>query len=128
MRIFSKLFGKQQPPPKNPEHAVIIHFNYGSTDLQPLHQLEDQLIDAIAQAAVGEYDGHEIAVDGRDGNLYMYGPDGDQLYQTIQPTLTATPFMPGATVIIRYGPPQSDVQEKRFTLSSQTGSTTASNP
>jgi hypothetical protein len=43
-----------------PEHAVIVHFQYGSTDLGALLQLEDQLETAIADADAGEYDGNEI--------------------------------------------------------------------
>lgn len=56
------------------EQAVIIHFAYGSKDLQRLFALETRLEAAIAKAGVGQYDGNEVAVDGNDGYLYMYGP------------------------------------------------------
>lgn len=59
----------------------------------------------------GEYDGHEIAVDGSDGSIYMYGPDADLLFETIRPILETTHFMRGATVVKRYGPPGSASQE-----------------
>ena len=39
---------------KAPEHAVIVHFNYGSTDLGPLFALEDKLEQAIAAEGSGE--------------------------------------------------------------------------
>jgi len=58
------------------DHAVIVHFQYGSTDLSRLFVLEDELERAIAAAGAGEFDGNEVAADGSDGYLYMYGPDG----------------------------------------------------
>ena len=33
------------------EHAVIVQFKYGSTDLSPLFELEDRLETAIAAAS-----------------------------------------------------------------------------
>ena len=62
---------------KPSEQAVIVQFRYGSTDLSRLHALEDRLESVIKASGVGEYDGHEIAVDGSDGVLYMYGPDAE---------------------------------------------------
>jgi hypothetical protein len=93
------------------EHAIIIHFTYGSTDLSRLFTLEDQLEHAITQAGTGELDGHEIAVDGSDGYLYMYGPDADRLFETIKPILKSTSFMLGAEVTKRYGPPNAESKE-----------------
>lgn len=93
-------------PIKPAEHAVIAYFQYGSRDLSHLHEMEDRLQSAIANAGTGEYDGHEIAVDGSDGVLYMYGPDANALFGTIHPILEATPFMRGAKVMKRYGPPE----------------------
>lgn len=49
------------------EHAVIINFQYGSTDFDPLFSLEDEIEKAIESNGVGEFDGDEIAVDGSDG-------------------------------------------------------------
>ena len=68
------------------EHAVIVHFNYGLTDLRPLLEAEKRLTDAIALAGVGEFDGDEIAVNLSDGSLYMYGPDADRLYTAMRPS------------------------------------------
>lgn len=62
------------PAPSSAEHGVIVHFYYGSRDLTGLYALEDRLERAISAAGVGEFDGNEIAVDGSDGYLYMYGP------------------------------------------------------
>ena len=93
------------------EHAVIVQFKYGSTALSPLFELEARLETAIAAAKAGEYDGNEIAVDGSDGSLYMYGPDADRLADAIRPLLEAAPFMKGAKVTKRYGPPGEGVRE-----------------
>jgi hypothetical protein len=100
------------PAQKAPEHAVIVHFTYGSTDLKRLFELEHRLEAAISAAGVGEYDGNEVAVDGSDGYLYMYGPDADKLFDVIRPILETTSFMRGAEVRKRYGPPQDGVREQ----------------
>jgi hypothetical protein len=99
------------PAQKAPEHAVIVHFTYGSTNLERLFELERRLKDAISATGVGEYDGNEVAVDGSDGYLYMYGPDADKLFKVIRPILEKTSFMRGAEVRKRYGPPQDGVRE-----------------
>jgi len=57
--------------PDPAEQAVIVHFNYGSTDLKPLFALEDKLESAIKQAGAGEFDGDEVAPDRHDGYIYM---------------------------------------------------------
>ena len=93
------------------EHAVIIAFHYGSTNLDRLFELEDQLEKAISEAKVGEYDGNEIAVDGSDGSLYMYGPDADRLFAVVEPIIRANSFMKGARVKRRYGAAQSGARE-----------------
>ncbi len=94
-----------------PEHAVIVHFNYGSTELHPLFELEDQLERAISAADAGEFDGNEVATDGSDGYLYMYGPDADKLFAAVEPVLKSSSFMAGATVTKRYGPPEDGIRE-----------------
>ena len=58
MGLLDKLFGKREKekgPAGLPEHAVIVHFQYGSTDLSRLFALEEQLQEAIGAAAVGEF-------------------------------------------------------------------------
>jgi hypothetical protein len=98
------------------EHAVIVHFEYGSTDLSRLFALEEQLEQAIAVAKAGEFDGNEVAADGSDGYLYMYGPDADRLFAAVRPALEGAGFMRGARVVLRYGPPQDGVRKVEFEL------------
>ena len=117
MGILKKIFGKDKhEPPMVPEHAVIVHFNYGKTDLQPIFDLGDELEAAINNAGVGEFDGNEIARDGSDGSLYMYGPDADRLFESVRPVLESSEFMQGAIVTIRYGPPQDGVEEREVKI------------
>lgn len=99
-----------------PEHAVIVHFNYGSTDLQALFALEDKLEQAIAFAGAGEFDGNEVATDGSDASLYMYGPNADKLFEAVRPVLESSSFMRGAVVRKRYGPPEDGVRESIITI------------
>jgi len=115
--FFERLFGKwRQPPASAPEHAVIVYFQYGSTDLSELFALEDELERVIAAAQAGELDGNEVALDGSDARLYMYGRDADALFAAIRPTLEASPFMKGATVKLRYGPPEAGVRKSEVVL------------
>lgn len=113
MRLIDRILGKKTPeqPSRAPEHAVLVQFAYGSTDLSRLFALEEQLQAAIAAAGVGEFDGNEVATDGSEGILYMYGPDADALFAVVRPALEATDFMRGARVRLRYGPPKDGVRE-----------------
>ena len=95
---------------------MIVHFRYGTTNLQPIFDLEDKLEAAITEAGVGEFDGSDIAQDGSDGSLYMYGPDADRLYDTVHTVLETADFMQGAILKIRYGPAEDGVEEKELKI------------
>ncbi|MBN8734160.1 MAG: hypothetical protein J0L64_26725, partial [Acidobacteria bacterium] len=58
----------------------------------------------------------EVAVGGGDATLYMYGPNGDRLFETVKPVLEATDFMRGARVTIRYGTPKEGTPEKVLSI------------
>jgi hypothetical protein len=121
LSIFTTRFGKHSASPINPVvvHAVVVKFAYGgSTDLTQLFDLEKKLTEAINAAKAGEFDGNEVATDGSDGTLYMYGPDADRLLATVQPVLEACSFMRGARVTLRYGPPAPDVRKRQIVLGS----------
>src|SRR6266700_2083882 len=98
------------------EHAVIVHFSYSSTDLSRLFALEGQLQEAISRADVGEYDGNEIAKDGSEAILFMYGPDADRMFDVVEPILKAAAFMKGARVRRRYGAAKGDAREMISTI------------
>jgi hypothetical protein len=111
-------------------HAVIIQFfgfaeKFWTDDedeeegksLDPLYALEDELIAALDGKNVGELDGHEIAIDGSDGTLFLYGPDADALFAAIQPVLKSSPVTQGGNATLRYGPHgQTNVLEKYIEL------------
>ena len=97
-------------------------FPYGSTDLTRLFALEDRLEHAIVLAKAGDLGGEEVAADGNDGFLYMYGPDADHLFETILPVLKSADFMNGATVKRRYGPADRNPRESTVTVISGCGS------
>lgn len=98
------------------EQAVIVHFNYGSTDLKPLRSLEEALEKAIEAAGVGDFDGDEIAADGSDGYLYMYGANADDVFKVVLPILEQSPFMKGAQVTKVYGQLGTDVPREVITI------------
>jgi len=116
MGIFSRLFGSESRDPPNADHAVIVHFDYGSTDLAALFQLEEQLERSISNAGVGEFDGNEVAVDGSDGFLYMYGPNADRLFVVVRPILERSSAIRNAVATVRYGPPSHDVRSVNIPL------------
>ncbi|HVA93427.1 MAG TPA: hypothetical protein VNI36_00850 [Candidatus Dormibacteraeota bacterium] len=103
MGLLSKLLGATNKK-VTPDHEVEVHFAYGSTNYQHLFALEDLIRTAIVDAAVGQYDGHIIAVDGSDAKYCMYGPDAEALFRVIQPLLEQSSFMRGAKVTLWYGP------------------------
>jgi hypothetical protein len=117
MGLLNRFFGRQKydAAPLS-EHAVIVHFHYGSTDLSRLFALEQEIEEAIAAAGVGEFDGNEVAADGSDGSLYMYGPDADALFAAVRGRLEAADFLRGARVKLRYGSPQGGVKEVEIAL------------
>ena len=105
MGILSKIFGPKSTAPKRPpDHEVMVHFLYGSTNFQHMFALEDQLRRWISDARVGAYEGHDVREDGSEGDFYMYGPDAEALYRVISPLLVESALMHGATVTLWFGP------------------------
>jgi hypothetical protein len=86
-----------------PEQAVIVHFDYGNADWKPFFKFEKTLEEAINKSGAGGYDGNELAVDGSDGRLYMYGPDADKLLAVAKPILLSSDLLKNVTVTLRYG-------------------------
>lgn len=114
MNIFKN---KKTSAPQS-EHAVIVRFEYGKTDLQPLFALEDELLQAVSSTKVGEYDGHEIATDGSNGVIYMYGPDGNKLLEVVKPLISSAMWLTNGSIVVRYGVANSGAKEKLINLHS----------
>jgi hypothetical protein len=105
MGLFSRLFGSRNGDKSDlPAQEVEVYFAYGSTNFQYVYSLGDEIQTAIAEAKVGEYDGHSLPADGSEGRYFVYGPDAEAIFKVIAPVLEASPLMRGATVTLHYGP------------------------
>lgn len=114
MALFHKSENKQTAA--TPQQAVIVKYNFRSTNMDRIFELEDQLAKVVEALPGCEFDGNEIAVDGRDNLFYMYGPDADKLYAAIEPVLLSSSVLSGAQVRLRYGTPGIDTPVKTITL------------
>lgn len=89
------------------EQAVIVHLPleedpFGSArEREAVATLADALEGAIDEQGVGEFDGEEFG--GGRCVIYMYGPDADRLFATVEPILKAAPATRGGFAIRRYG-------------------------
>lgn len=101
-QILTKLNITSEEEPVVNEQAVLIYFNYNLESLDPFYNLVDQLRICIEENSLGEYDGHEMAMDQSDGSFYMYSTDALNLFNNIQPILRETNFLKNAEVVIRY--------------------------
>lgn len=86
-----------------PEHAVLVYVKRLPDEDTALDDIEDPLIEAIERAGVGEFDGNGIGPDGAE--LYMYGPDGEALWEIVEPVLRTAGLGPGSYAVIRFGEP-----------------------
>lgn len=101
------------------QHAVIVDFvDFGkrfftmdSNDLTALFDFEDDLEAAVEATGAGVLDGHEIAVDGSHGQVYLYGPDAEALFRSVQWVLEQSPVAKGGKVTLRFG--DADKQDVR---------------
>ena len=61
----------------------------------------DEVASHIAEAGGGEFDGDEFG----EGicTFYLYGPDADDLYASVENFVKATDLCKGATIYKRYG-------------------------
>jgi hypothetical protein len=90
------------------EHAVIVRLplddaGFGSAERrEALNVLEDELINAIALADAGEFDGNEFGQG--ECAFFMYGPDADVLYMVVEVVLQEFAVARGGYAIKRYGP------------------------
>jgi hypothetical protein len=65
------------------------------------HRFSDQLAAAIEAHSVGKFDGDEFG--NGEGVLFMCGPNADELFDAVYPTLKTWEPLKGGHVIKRYG-------------------------
>jgi hypothetical protein len=101
------------------EQTVMVHFDYGNTDWAPFFAFEKTLSAAIDSSGEGDYDGNELAVDGSDGTLYIYGLSADKVFAVAQPLLKSCALLKHVTVTLVYGKlGDNNVPRKSFALGS----------
>ena len=83
--------------------SLTIRFKYPKADLEPLYELEEKLAEALDEAGAGDYDGHEMDMSGREGEMIMTGPDARALWEAVQPVLEQVRFMRGADAELKFG-------------------------
>ena len=99
------------------QHSLIVRFKYRGDDFEPLYELEQALGEAIDEADAGDYDGHEMAIDGKTGEMTLTGPDAHALWETVAPVLAEVRFMRGAEAELRLGAGE-DADTDVFTVGS----------
>lgn len=77
--------------------------SFGAAPLDALHALERQLEQAVISTRAGEIDGHDIAPNGRDANIWTYGPDARRLLNSMRRPLCGYPLTAGGSVLLRFG-------------------------
>jgi hypothetical protein len=103
------------------EQAVLVYLDGSSLPGSVYEQfdlatLEDELIQAIKDRVLGEYDGNEFGPAGV--TLYMYGPDAKALFGGIEKLLRSNPLCQNARVILRSGKPGAPTTEITLPLHS----------
>jgi hypothetical protein len=84
--------------------------------LDDLHALEKKLTRAIQSAHAGVFDEDEIAVDGSQGTVYMYGPNADALFAVVKPLVRSSTSLVKPVATILYGPAVPGVRERVVNL------------
>jgi hypothetical protein len=111
MKLLDKIFGRkvdkecgQSIYNKSEEQSVIVFFfHYEYEELDELFALDERLARVLSENSLGRYDGHEIAMEGTDGSIYMYGPSAEKIFIAVKPILQETDFMRGAIASLSFG-------------------------
>ncbi|MCB9844685.1 MAG: hypothetical protein H6811_01680 [Phycisphaeraceae bacterium] len=112
--MFKRLFGKRasaSPAAESAaEHAVLLHVRMAEAspskaERELVFGLEDRLASAIDAAGAGEFDGDEWGEG--EAVLYMYGPDADRLWASIEGLVRGAGLAGGSYAIKRYGGPEA---------------------
>lgn len=89
------------------QQGVIVYLPLSDNEIgspderEALFDLQEQMMQAIADAGAGEFDG-DLWGEG-ECILYMYGSDADRLFAAIEPLLKSCPLASGGYAVKRYG-------------------------
>ncbi len=98
--------------------AVYVHIPLSDDEFgtfeerEAVYALEDELLAVIAASEADELDGHEFG--GGEGVIFLYGPDADALYMTIEPVLRASPIAKGGFAVKCYQPDDPNSADVRI--------------
>jgi hypothetical protein len=87
------------------EQALLLHLRLPESqadDEAPIIvALEEEIESALWQHRAGEFDSHDL----RDGiwTLYLYGPDADRIFESVEGVLRAARLDPSSHAVLRYG-------------------------
>ena len=95
------------PAPRSNEQALLIHLKlsdgkFGTkSEIDALFALQHELEADIAKVKGGDFDGNEIG----EGEcvFFIYGPDADKLFSSVESRLKSSPLSKGGWAIKRYG-------------------------
>ncbi len=82
-------------------HSVVVEFGYGSTDIFPIIDLEDRLIEALECAGAGELEGNDLTASGDEGSLYFCGQDPEAVLEAIRPVIMGCPLLHHPRAVVR---------------------------
>jgi hypothetical protein len=105
---------------KRPDQAVLIHLSDGSLArfedvIGAIAELEDELSEALG--STGDCDGHDIGTGKADATIYLYGPNGEDIYEKVRVVLENNRLSENCRVVIRRGGPgaaEREVQLQRY--------------
>jgi hypothetical protein len=112
LNIWGEALGRGTEPGQMREPAVIVRFDYGESNLDALHELEDRLTQALAKTDVGECDGNDVTPDLSKATLYLYGSDAEHIFAVAEPILVRAECVRNGMATLRFGPPEDGVPER----------------
>lgn len=86
-----------------PEQALTVTTVGVPVTLDEVFAIEDALTQAFAGNSIGVVDGNEIAVDGSEAMIFLYGPDAEAMFTAALPVLRAHRATASARARLRFG-------------------------
>ncbi|MEO1254202.1 MAG: hypothetical protein AAFY41_04830 [Bacteroidota bacterium] len=91
--------------------SIVVHFIGWINSLEPVHRLSEQLNELVDSLDNAKFDGHEIAMDGSHGTLYLYCDDARKLIDVIIPTLKSADLLKCTKAVLRLSKLEEQAEE-----------------